>query len=361
MPLPNIRYALDPTGINPDNLVVGEVHTLSAAQIRAFATTYGAYFTESIQIWDHITNTPLVRGVDFQCVELLQEATVRYGKEISVLVLILNHNVSNQIRTNYQVLGGLYQNDASAIINMYNNVMMDERDVDWINVLNKPYQYPPTLHNHLLQDIYGFEALSVSLERVRNAIVLSDVPAFEALITWVKNRIPAVVTEAEISAVSSNSKFVTFERLLYALHELNFNAITIDPTIVTVPNGTTINFNLSTTKIFDNTNLYWSIEHITTDDSDFNTLTGVVNINGNRGQFNVSIAEPNNNEPQETFRVLIRKNSVSGPELARTGIITIEQFINDEFIDYATSCCMYSPYIDVNPTSFFVIGNKIFP
>jgi hypothetical protein len=360
MPLPNIRYALDPTGVNPDNLIVGEIHTLSSSQIRAVATTYGPFFTESIQIRDHITNSLLVRGVDFQCVELLQEATVRYGKEISSLILILNSNVSNQVRINYQVLGGLYQNNSSAIVSMYESFMSDDRDVDWVNVLNKPYQYPPTLHNHLLEDIYGFEALSVSLERVRNAIVLSDVPAFEALITWVKNRIPGIVTEAEIEAVTPVNKFVTFERLLYALKKLNFNAITLEPTITTVSNGQTINFTLSTTNYEDTTVLYWTIDHISTENADFNTLTGVINIVGNRGQFNVSIGNNNNTEEEETFRVIIRKNSINGPELAKSSIITIRGQTRSSIVDYMNTCCMYSPKITINPVSYFVIGNKTF-
>lgn len=359
MPLPNIRYALDPTGINPDNLVVGEVHTLSVAQVRAFAPTYGAFFSESIQVWDNTTNQLLIKNTDYVCVELLQEATVKFGKEICLLVLVVNHNVSNNIRVNYQVLGGLYQNNAAGIVNMYNTVMNDHRDVDWINVMNKPYQYPPTLHNHLLQDIYGFEALAVSLERVRNAIVLSNVPAFEALITWVKNRALNIVTEQEIHDVTSVNKLVTFERLLFALEELNFNAITITPTIATVENGSSITFNLSTTKLDDGTVLYWSIEHGNTNNSDFNSLSGLINILGNRGSFNVSIAATAGTEPQETFQVVIRKNSINGPELARTSNITINGYTDLGIEDYMNQCCMYSPMMTINPTSYYIVGSKM--
>lgn len=359
MPLPNIRYVLDPTGSNPDNAVVGEVHSLSVAQIRAFAPTYGAFFTESINVWDNTTSQLLVKNVDYVCVELLQEATVRYGKEICLLVLVLNHNVSNNIRVNYQVLGGLYQNNAAGIVNMYNTVMSDNRDVDWINVMNKPYQYPPTLHNHLLEDIYGFEALAVSLERVRNAIVLSNVPAFEALIAWVKNRTLNVVTEQEIRDVTSVSKVVTFERLLFALEELNFNAITITPTIAAVENGSNITFNLSTTKLDDGTVLYWSIEHGSTDNGDFNSLSGPINILGNRGSFIVSLAHTVITEAQETFKVIVRKNSVSGPELARTSNITINGFIELGIEDYMNQCCMYSPMLTINPISYYIVGSKI--
>lgn len=184
-----VRYPLDPTGINPDNLIIGEVRQLTLAQVRATAPIYGPFFTDSVVLHDNISNRPLVRGTDYLCADLLQEATLRYGKEIAQIILIINPDVNNEIRMNYQVLGGLYQNNAQAIADMYQSVMTDDRPVDWTNVLNKPPTFPPTLHNHFLQDIYGFESVVVALERIRNAIVLSDVPAFEAFLAYVKQKL----------------------------------------------------------------------------------------------------------------------------------------------------------------------------
>lgn len=356
MTLPLIRYALDPTGVNPDNLVVGETHTLSTTQVRAVAPTYGAFYTESLQVWDNTNNRLLVRGIDYQCVELLQEATLRYGKEISLLVLILNQTVSSVVRLNYQTLGGLYQNNASGIVDMYNALIIDNRPVDWVNVLNKPLEFPPPLHNHLLQDVYGFESVVVALERVRNAIVLSDVPAFEDLIDWVKRRSVAIVSEAEIDAGLPVAKMMTLERLMYALDKFNFNAITITPTISTVVNGTNVQFSLSTTKLVDNTVLYWSIEHGSTTDNDFNALSGPINVLGNRAQFSIPIASASVVDPQETFNVIIRKNSPTGPELARTSTITIQAAaVGVNIMDYFVTCCLFNPAVKINPTSMFIM------
>lgn len=183
---PTTRFEYDKTGVNPDNLVIGEIHTLSTNQIRACAPIYGAFFTESLQVYDHTTDRLLQYGTQYKVVEMLQDATMRIGKEICLLILIIDRNVGNQVRINYQALGGMYQNDASAIVSMYETIAKDNRSVDWINVLNKPLEYPPALHLHLLEDIYGFQPLVDAIERVRTAIILSDVPAFEGLADWVK-------------------------------------------------------------------------------------------------------------------------------------------------------------------------------
>jgi hypothetical protein len=44
----------------------------------------------------------------------------------------------------------------------------------------------------MLQDVVGFEPLVVALERVRNAITLTDVASFEALIAWVNDALALV-------------------------------------------------------------------------------------------------------------------------------------------------------------------------
>ena len=188
------RYALDPTGLNPDNLVIAEEHQTTANSVRAVAPNSGAFFAESMLVYDSDTNTQLTVGTDYKCVELLQDATLKYGKEICVLLLIINPAVSSSVTITYQAVGGQFQYDGSAIANLYETVIKDNRPVDWENVLNRPLEYPPTMHNHLLEDVYGFEPVVAAIERVRNAIVLSDVPAFEAVIDWMNERANQIST-----------------------------------------------------------------------------------------------------------------------------------------------------------------------
>jgi len=351
-----VRYPLDPTGINPDNRVNGEIHTLSTRQIRGLAPSFGPIYAESLIIHDDSTNRLLIRGQDYQCVELLQEATLKFGKEIISLILILDQTVSNVVRIDYQVLGGHYQNDSTAIINMYETWLLDDRAVDWTNVLNKPFTFPPALHNHLLQDLYGFEPLVVALERIRNAIVLSDVPAFEALITWVKEQ-TAIVSEQDILEGNSSKKLVSFDRLLFALDKLNFNGITITPTFGNYEQGDLIQFNLSTTNLPDNTVLYWVIEHINTRDNDFTGVSGIVNIVGNRGTFNFSLRNNTQSEPEEQFRVLIKKNGIDGYTLASTSIFNIGAHVGNNYEEMLINCCAYNPFIDFSPISYFYLDS----
>lgn len=351
---PVIRYALDPTGVNANNAVFGELQTLTQLQIRAVSPTYGPFFTESVKIFDHVTNRELVRGEEFKFVEVLQDATMKFGKEIAQLVLIINPDVSSQVRINYQVLGGLYQKSTQALVNIYNTFLQDDRPVDWINVLNKPYEYPPTLHRHLLEDIYGFEPVIVALERIRNAITLSDVPAFEALISWIRNN---VVSEEEINIGEPNQKYVTFERLLYSLQNLNFNAITLTPSKSFFGAGDILKVDLSSTNFEEPVVLYWTIEHQNTEASNFGTTSGVINVSANRGSMLVNIR--NNSDPNRdgVFRIQVRRDSNVGQVLAKTGWLKIARRSGIYAMsDYYNACCLFNPMIQVNPYSVYILG-----
>jgi hypothetical protein len=328
--LPIVRYALDPTGHNVDNAVSGEVKNLSPAQIRAAATTYGPFFTESLTVYDHSNNRLLVRGVDYQCIEMLQEATLRFGKEIAQLILIINPAVSSSVRLNYQVLGGHYQNNNDALVNIYNTYMMDDRPVDWSNVLNKPLEYTPSLHAHLLEDLVGFEPVVVALERIRNAIVLSDVPAFEALIDW----------------VNANAG----------------SAVMVDPVLPEVDVSQTHIFTVTTSNKRNGTTYYWVIDHRGTEEANFVATSGEFTLFQNKATFSINTSSV---APfvAGSFDILIKAGSVNGPVVTMVeGIVYFGQTVpvvgQMTMMDMLTACCLSSPKIKVNAKSLFVIGDR---
>lgn len=218
MPIEIKRYALDPTGANPNNTVIGEIQTLNVSSIRALLPTYAPFYAnERLQIWDNLTGRMLIRGVDYVVSEMLKDATLQYGQEICEVILITNIEVSSQVRLNYVALGGLYQSHIDAVVKAYEAFTSDARVVDYANVMNKPMVFKPALHPHLANDLYGVEELVASLERIRNAITLADVPAYETLVAWVKSR---GMTLAEFKAGKAQDKFITGEILKYLFDKL---------------------------------------------------------------------------------------------------------------------------------------------
>ena len=204
-----VRLELDITGTNPDNRIIDEPHTLSDNSVRSIAPNYGPFFAESVIVKDGVNI--LIRGVNYQIAELHQEATLRYGKEISSVILIIDKNVSSNVTITYQALGGHYCYTDYAIANLYESISKDNRPVDWSNVLEKPTEYPPTIHRHLVEDIYGFEPIVDYLERIRQAITLGQTNVVLRIIDGLLARYNC----DELPKVKPTPKILTYDAFLH--------------------------------------------------------------------------------------------------------------------------------------------------
>lgn len=188
--LPIIRYALDVTGINPDNAVHEEPHTLVMTRdVRAIAPQYGSFFSESVVVTEASTSTVLVKDVDYSIVELNQAVSVLYGKEICTLILIINPLIGPIVLVSYQALGGQNERNSQTVANVLNELQVDNRPVTWPNIVGKPDQFLPSMHLHDIGDTYGWEDIVAAMERIRQAILLADSPALESVLSYIDARI----------------------------------------------------------------------------------------------------------------------------------------------------------------------------
>lgn len=323
---PVFRYPLDLTGVNHNNLVSNEMHILPTnVQNRAILPSYGPYYTESLIVKDNVTGDILDKGIHYENLHLLEEATIRTGKEVCEVIIIKDISVSNEIIITYQTIGGLYQRTSDAILQLYNAVMNDNRPVHWSNIINKPLGYPPSLHKHLFQDVVGFEPLIVQLERLSNAITLSNVPMIESIIDFYSHGIETIFIRP--------SKF--------SLYRNNKVTVEIDATNVVEP------------YIY-----YWTIHHLTTDPNDFFTNNGVLDLRTGLASFTFKTKPPNESQNSKEFRIAIRRGSPIGRTIALSGVLKLNKYIYSkagDIMDMLTGCnCLLSPSNSVTPETLFM-------
>lgn len=200
-----VRYPLDPTGTSTNNLVSGEIQNLTPNRnVRAIATLYGAFFTESLVVTDTSNNKVLTPGTQYYAAEMYELPTARYGKEICAVILITDATVSNQVSLTYQALGGPYGTSATAIISQIENLQLDTRPVAWGDILDRPSEFPPAFHLHDIGDVYGFEYLVHAIDRVRDAIEVGDTYQFDQIYSYIDH--VNSVLEGEI-----DSNFTAFQ------------------------------------------------------------------------------------------------------------------------------------------------------
>lgn len=174
MPQTLVRYTLDPTGVNPDNLIRGETHVLSDRRYRAIAPRYGAFFTQGLVLTDTFNNRILAKGTDYEFTELYQTPTIKYGKEIVGCIVVINTQVSADVSLTYQALGGDFSGNIDALVHFLETRNDGALSTSYLDVMNKPSTFVPSPHIHDLGDGMGFEFLVFALERLRSALVWGD-------------------------------------------------------------------------------------------------------------------------------------------------------------------------------------------
>ena len=340
------RYAEDFTGKNPDNLVPGELYNLSDRPIRAVVPKYGPFFVDSLTIFDNLTKQPLDRGIDFKIPMLSQEATLKTGMTVADALLITNSAVSSQVMYNYQTIGGLYQNDIANIAAIYESYMNDSRKVDWVTgVIGKPGEYPPGPHTHFLADLYGFEPLTFELERIQQAILLGQTPAYEALVESFKSQIATI---QDMDAGEASDRMVTLRGLLHVLDKYNFNGMGVIPQHDWIANGGSLLVDVTASNVAPNATYYWTVEHITSTSADFQSQSGIVQLSKGKGQFLIQAVEDAAAEDEKTFYLAIRRNGPTGQIVAKTWPLVMLSHPAStpmHIIDALTAVSTYSPQI----------------
>ena len=262
--MPNIiKYPLDPTGISITNLVQGEVHTLVNRPIRCVATMYGGYYANSMVITDLNTNV-ILNANQWYPGELYDVPTALYGLPVYALVVISDTSVSNNISLQYQVVGGEFSTSETALINLINTLNVDNRPVDWPNIILKPSEYPPSEHLHNAGDIYGFEYVVHAIERVKSAIEYGSAVYQDKLYEYVDT---AVLKPKNI--IETNLTIATDCMIYPNTSAISTGAITIDnDVLVNIEDGSTWSVDVLKDNDVDNleniieTNSTISIDHL---------------------------------------------------------------------------------------------------
>jgi hypothetical protein len=103
--------------------------------------------------------------------------------------------------------------------------------------------------------------------------------------------------------------------------------IAVSYSIGTIPSsineGVAGTINVTTVGVADGTTLYWTINNVTTSNSDFTATSGSFTITSNAGSFTITPTADITTEGAETFTVQIRTGSTSGTVVATTSSITV--------------------------------------
>lgn len=164
------KYPLDLTGTNVNNKVVSEPHVLATGNNRALVPNYGAFYSATLVVRDANSGVILIPRTQYKATQLYQEATVLTGKEVCAVVIITDPLVSENVEVTYQAVGGEFSYSVTALRDMLETLNLDNRPVNWGDILGTPSSYPPAPHFHDVGEVYGFEFIVSAIQNLQTAI-----------------------------------------------------------------------------------------------------------------------------------------------------------------------------------------------
>lgn len=184
-----ISHPLDPTGVNPNNRVSNEIQD-NVDPTNGFITLeFGRYFSESIVIKETVSNTPLIKGVDFLTTDFDQKASLVTGKEICGSIIVIKNNIVPSYTITYQALGGDHGYSNENLLAVLQDKILPNYPVTWDQLEDKPTEFKAKPHLHDIREIYGFEYIAVVLGRIESGLRDGGYYSFSTLISYVEQSI----------------------------------------------------------------------------------------------------------------------------------------------------------------------------
>lgn len=168
---------LDLTGEALSNRIVGEMKTLGTipnTTLRMTVFNRGAFFTDNLEVFDHISGRKLQRDVDFFPAYLYKGLTDMTTKEVMGYLVIKNPTVSSKLRINYRAIGGHFSVSVDELKALLEAVQDDNFTLTFEDIVGKPAQYNPEEHEHEFWQTYGWDTTVVEIDRVADAVKVGD-------------------------------------------------------------------------------------------------------------------------------------------------------------------------------------------
>lgn len=189
---------LDSTGLASGNLIENEEHLIGDNNIRVISPIKGVFFSESIVVRDLENDIVLEKGQDYILSEHYHSLSMFHGKDIAGIIIITNYTVSDRVSITYQALGELYNKTDEAIKNFIEakGLNHESGNILW-SVFNEQSSFTPSRDHIDIGDQIGFEYVTYGLEKIRNAIMLSDFNLLDTVMAKLENYLQAFMDHLE--------------------------------------------------------------------------------------------------------------------------------------------------------------------
>ena len=376
-------YPFDPTGLAGSNLVQKEQHTTTSINSQNYfyiVPKFSPFFADGLVVTYTNLETKEVRTldrvIDYDLAFLFYGATHSIGKVLYGALSIYNLDADGVIEITYQALGGSWSANQEYVLEKLAEHNYNPRTINWDQLSNVQETFPPIAHNLSAEYIYDSGALMSALKGIEDRIGARATPeesftkilqldtrikAIEDNITNITNTIQTLtnslsshlidianphktskeqtnlanvanvgITTVNELASGIGNNLITLNQLRNILKEytlgndvvVNTAGYNLGMNKYSVVGGNALLGSFTTTGGSNGDTYYYSIGHVTSNDTNFISTNGSFIVNNNYGSFTILIKDIEITKGV-SFSVVVRKDSPTGRVIANSQLVTI--------------------------------------
>ena len=192
-----IRYPLDLTASNNNNIVEGEYHNLDDRRFKCLSPLEGSfYIDDTLKIFQYHTGYKLKHNVDYVISDIDQSSSALLTGIVANVIIVLNNDLGREFKINYRAVGFPRTKITERTVALLEAPEATEFSNSYIDLRNRPKGFKPTFHYHSLSEIEKFELLLFYLERIRIALLYETTSPLRFFITTIEDILQDLLTTA---------------------------------------------------------------------------------------------------------------------------------------------------------------------
>ncbi len=174
--MPTTEFQFDPTGVNPNNLISDEIHTLTEGSFddyKFIIPEFSPFFTTNLSIVYKDLNgvsSFLVEGPDYTLGLPYYGAVRAIGIPVYGAIVFNNTLINGTISITYQTIGGDWVNDSAQLYTNLAQIGYSPIVAYYEQISNLPSSFPPLSHDQKLNSLMGQDDLIAAINNLANTI-----------------------------------------------------------------------------------------------------------------------------------------------------------------------------------------------
>lgn len=232
-----IRYQLDETASNKNNIVENEYHYLEDRRFKCLTVLSGSFYVDDfLSIFKYEGGYKLKRNKDYVIADIDQKTSALLTGIIANVIIIINNKLGREFKVNYRAVGMHKTKVTQRTVALLQAPPATEFSNSYLDLRNKPVDFNPSFHYHGLDDIKKFEALLFYIEKIRFCLLYEMLSTIRYYLDSVENILNSLIESSlskyvALKEINLENFRTAYEASLYNLDKIeNIGALSKDVT-----------------------------------------------------------------------------------------------------------------------------------